>query len=184
MRIWSAGMDKVRERGAPLPGNDKENWGNRHNGIWRKREEGRKKKRRKEQKKKNKYRLRNLQRKRKSILMINLYQATLMNEENWIEIETTEMRKNVKKKDEEENWRIAWIGKENAGSEMEENKRKGMKSSNKRKRGKCQGILRKSSQWCNWDMMRKRRVRKKKRKWKRRKKEVEEEQLINLIEAS
>ena len=47
---------------------------------------------------------------------------------------------------------------------MEEKKRKGMKSSNKRKGGKCQGILRKSSQWCNWDMKRKRRVRKKKRK--------------------
>ena len=29
-----------------------------------------------------------------------------------------------------------------------------MKSSNKRKGGKCQGILRKSSQWCNWDMER------------------------------
>ena len=26
-----------------------------------------------------------------------------------------------------------------------------MKSSNKRKGGKCQVILRKSSQWCNWD---------------------------------
>ena len=56
-----------------------------------------------EKKRKKKYKLRNLQRKRKSILMINLYQAKLMNEENWIEIETTEMRKNVKKKDEEKN---------------------------------------------------------------------------------
>ena len=36
-----------------------------------------------------------------------------------------------------------------------------MKSSNKRNGGKCQGILRKSSQWCNWDMKGKRRVRKK-----------------------
>ena len=27
-----------------------------------------------------------------------------------------------------------------------------MKNSNKRKGGKCQGILRKSSQWYNWDM--------------------------------
>ena len=27
-----------------------------------------------------------------------------------------------------------------------------MKSSNKRKGEKCQGILRKSSQWCNWDV--------------------------------
>ena len=47
-------MDKVRKRGAPLPGNDKENWGN--TGIWRKkkreeeeRKEEEKKKRRKEQ---------------------------------------------------------------------------------------------------------------------------------------
>ena len=48
-------MDKVREQGAPLPGNDKENWGNRHTGIWRKKkreeeekEEEEKKKRKKE----------------------------------------------------------------------------------------------------------------------------------------
>ena len=40
-------------------------------------------------------------------------------------------------------------------------KRRGMKSSNKRNGGKCQGILRKSSQWCNWDMKGKRKVRKK-----------------------
>ena len=56
-------------------------------------------------------------RKRKSMVMINLYQVKLMKEENWVEIETTEIRKNVKKKDEEENERI---GKEYAGSEMEE----------------------------------------------------------------
>ena len=37
------------------------------------------------------------------MVMINLYQAKLMNEENWVDIETTEMRKNVNKKDEEEN---------------------------------------------------------------------------------
>ena len=30
--------------------------------------------------------------------MVNLYQAKLKNEENWVEIETTEMMKNVKKK--------------------------------------------------------------------------------------
>ena len=35
-----------------------------------------------------------------SMVMINVNQAKLMNEENWVEIE---MRKNVKKKDEEEN---------------------------------------------------------------------------------
>ena len=28
--VTGAGMDKVRERGATLPGNDKENWGNHH----------------------------------------------------------------------------------------------------------------------------------------------------------
>ena len=28
----ASGVDKVRERGAPLPGNDKENWGNHHVG--------------------------------------------------------------------------------------------------------------------------------------------------------
>ena len=36
-----------------------------------------------------------------------------------------------------------------------------------RKGGKCQGILRKSSQWCNWDMKRMRSVRKKKKKRER-----------------
>ena len=39
-----------------------------------------------------------------------------MNEENWVEIKTTEMRKNVKKKDDQENWRI---GKEIAWLEMD-----------------------------------------------------------------
>ena len=34
---------------------------------------------------------------------MNLNQAKLMNEENWVETEATEMRKNMKKKDEEEN---------------------------------------------------------------------------------
>ena len=47
--------------------------------------------------------MKNLQRKRKNMVMINLYKAKLMNEENWVEIGTTEMRKNVKKKDKEEN---------------------------------------------------------------------------------
>ena len=41
--------------------------------------------------------------KRKNMAMINLYKAKLMNEENWVEIGTTEMRMNVKKKDKEEN---------------------------------------------------------------------------------
>ena len=45
-----------------------------------------------------------------------------------------------------------------------EKRLRGMESSNKRKGGKCQGILRKSSQWCKWDMKGKRRVRKKKKK--------------------
>ena len=29
------------------------------------------------------------------MVMINFYKAKLMNEENWVEIETTEMRKNL-----------------------------------------------------------------------------------------
>ena len=58
-----------------------------------------------------------------------------------------------------------------------------MKSGNKKTGEKCQGILRESSQWCNWDMKRKRRVRKKKNeKGGGKEKEVEiqekEEQLI------
>ena len=51
--------------------------------------------------------MKNLRRKRKRksmviMVMINFNQAKLMNEENWVEIETTEMRKNVKKKKTEE----------------------------------------------------------------------------------
>ena len=36
--MFFTGMDKVREGGAPLPGNDKENWGNHHidvTGVWK-----------------------------------------------------------------------------------------------------------------------------------------------------
>ena len=76
-------------------------------------------------------------------------------------------KEECEEKNKEENWRI---GEEIARSEMGEKKRRGMKSNNNRKRGKCQGILRKSWQWCNWDMKRMRRVRKKKKKEERRKK--------------
>ena len=37
------------------------------------------------------------------MVIMNLNQAKLMNKENWVETETTEMKKNMKKKDEEEN---------------------------------------------------------------------------------
>ena len=67
-------------------------------GGGRKLEEEKKKRRKKEG-----VELKNLQRKKKSIGMINSNQAKLMNEEKWVEIKTTEMRKNVKKKDDEEN---------------------------------------------------------------------------------
>ena len=46
-----------------------------------------------------------------------------------------------------------------------------MKSSNKRKGGKCQGILRKSSQswqWCNWDMKRKKKSEEEEKKHRKR----------------
>ena len=59
----------------------------------KKRKRGEKKKKR-EKKKKSRNKLRNLQRK-KSMVIINLNQAKLMNEENWIE--TIKMKKNVKK---------------------------------------------------------------------------------------
>ena len=65
-----------------------------------------------------------------------------------------------------------------------------MKSRNKRKRGKCQGILRISSQWYNWDMKKKRRVRKKKKMKKEEKREKgveiqekEEQLMMDLKEA-
>ena len=114
--------------------------------------------------------------------MVMINQVKLMNEENWVEIETTEMR-NVTKKD-EENRRI---GKEIAGSEVEKKKKKKNRNE-KQQQGKSQGILRKSSQWCNWDMKGKRRVREEKEnEMKRRKKrkkveihEKEEQLMINL----
>ena len=57
----------------------------------------RKRKGRKEkEEEKEQVKLRNFQKKRKSMVMINLYKAKLMNEENWVDIETTGMRKNVK----------------------------------------------------------------------------------------
>ena len=71
---------------------------------------GRKKKKRRGRKKKEEKRKKKEEveideltgkRKRKSMVMINLHQVKLMNEENWVEIETTEIRKNVKKEDEE-----------------------------------------------------------------------------------
>ena len=60
---------------------------------------------------------------------MNLNQAKLMNEENWVETETTEMRKNMKKKDGRRKLnnrrRDRWIGNGRK-------KRREMKSSNKR----------------------------------------------------
>ena len=68
-----------------------------------------------------------------------------MNEENWVE--TTKMRKNVKKttkkktEEQDKDHRIV-----NAG---ERERERGMKSSNKRKRWNWQTKIRKSSHWCN-----------------------------------
>ena len=85
------------------------------------------------------------------------YQAKLMNEENWVKIETTEM-KNVKKK----RWRRKLKNrKENAGSEMEEKREEEWKAATREKDGNIKEYWGKL-QWCNWDMKRKRRVRKKK----------------------
>ena len=74
-------MDKVREWGAPLPGNDKENWGNHHTRIWRKKKkeeeerEEEEKKRGEKKKEEVEMLLRNLQRKGKSMVIINLSKA-------------------------------------------------------------------------------------------------------------
>ena len=56
LSLYMSGMDKVRERGAPLPGNDKENWGNHHTGIRRKKGGRRKRRGRKEKEEKSKKR--------------------------------------------------------------------------------------------------------------------------------
>ena len=65
-----------------------------------------------------------------------------------------------------------------------------MISSNKRKEGKCQRILRKSSEWCNWDMKRKgsEKTEKETKKEEKKKKgikiqEKEEQLMINFNEA-
>ena len=105
------------ERGAPLPGNDKENWGNHHTGLWRIRGEegGRRQRIGRKGKEEKRKKLR-----RRSMVMINLNQAKLMN--------VARSRKTgVKLKHEEEweekGWRRNWrIGKEITGSEMEEEK--------------------------------------------------------------
>ena len=151
----------------------------------KKKEERMKSKRRKKKRQK----LRNLNGKSMVIMvMINLNQAKLMNEKNWVENWTTVMRKNVKKKRRRRKVKNSkgnrWIG--NGRKE-----RRGMKSSIERKGGKCQGILSKLSQWCNWDMKRKRRVRKKKINEKGGKKEKgaeiqkkEKQLMINLMKPS
>ena len=84
---------------------------------------------------------------RKSMVMMNLNQALKGYE--WGKLG---WHWNSRNEEECKEKRRRRIGEEIAGSEMEEKKRKGIKSSNKRKGWKCQGILRKSSQWCNWDM--------------------------------
>ena len=118
-------MDKVQERGAPLPGNDKENWGNRHTGICRKREEGgrRKRRRRKEkrgERKKEEVEIEEFSEEEEEQDDAKLIQSKANEWEklgwNWNNRNEEECE-DVKKKDKEENWRI---GKENAGSEMEE----------------------------------------------------------------
>ena len=67
------------------------------------------------------------------MVMININQTKLMNEENWVEIETTEMRKNVKKKGKEEKLKNRRRGDRWIGNGRE--KKRGMKSINKRKGG-------------------------------------------------
>ena len=59
--------------------------------------------------------------------MVKLNQAKLMNEENWTKIETTDIRKNVN-----ENRRM---GKEIAGSEMEEKREEEWKTATREKEG-------------------------------------------------
>ena len=122
----------------------------------RKKKEKRKKRKRREKKKKEEVEIKELteEEEEHGDDKLKSNKATEWGKLGW---NWTEMRKNVEKKDEEENWRI---GKEITGSEMEEKKRRAMKISNKKKGGKCQGILGKSSQWCNLDMKGKRRVRK------------------------
>ena len=112
-------MDKVRERGAPLPGNIKENWGNRHTGIWRKREEGGRRKRRERKKrgeeKKEDVEIEELTEEEEGHGDDKLISSKAINGENpWVEIETTEMRKRVKKKTKKKTEKIEkrepWIG--------------------------------------------------------------------------
>ena len=67
-------------------------------------------------------------------MMVNLNQTKLMNEENWVEIETMEMRKNVKKKNRRRKLknrkRDCWIGngkkKEKRNEKQQQEKRREM----------------------------------------------------------
>ena len=66
------------------------------------------------------------------MVMINLYQAKLMNGEKWVEIERTEMRKNVKKKTKRKlknRKRERWIGngrKKERNDKQQQEKRREM----------------------------------------------------------
>ena len=87
------------------------------------------------------------------MVMENLNQAKLMNEENWTKIETTDMRKNVRKKKtkkETEEWEKSSLDRKWKKQEKKNEKEQ------QEKRRECQEILRKSSQWCKWVMKRKR----------------------------
>ena len=69
------------------------------------------------------------------------------------------MRKTGLKQHEEKWWRrnLKNIKKDRQIAIVGERERRGMKSSNKKKRGKWQAKMRKASCWCNWEMKGKKR---------------------------
>ena len=125
-------MDKVRERGAPLPGNDKENWGNRHTGIWRKKR-GRKKEKRKKrktgEKKKEEVEIEELTEEEHGDGKLTSNKASEWGKlgGNWNNRNEEKMWRNRRRKLKNRK-RDPWIGNGRK-------KRRGMKSSNKRKGG-------------------------------------------------
>ena len=120
-------MDKVRERGAPLPGNDKENWGNRHTGIWRK---NKWKKRKRGEKKTEEVEIEELTEEEHGDGKLTSNKAS-----EWGKLGGNWNNRNEEKreeKDEEENWRI---GKEIPGLEMEEKRKEVWKVATREKEG-------------------------------------------------
>ena len=180
LSLLQPGMDKVRERGAPLPGNDKENWGNRHTGIWRKREEGGRRRRRgrKEQEEKRKKRRKDKKEEAEIEEFIeekngdhgdDKLKLSKANEWGNLGWNWNRNKEECEEQKTEENWRI---GEEIARSEMGEKREEGWKATTRGKEGNVKeywgnhdnGVI---GIWRRWEEWGRRKRNEKEGKWER-----------------